>query len=49
MTDVIRDAVLVTGFALICAGAWVRFGPAGLIASGALLVAGTLLHVRGAS
>jgi hypothetical protein len=45
--ELVEAAVLLGGVALIAWGAWQAFPPAGPIAAGMLIIAGTILSARG--
>lgn len=44
----IEDVILVAGGAMVAYGVWRYSEPAGFIAAGVLLIAGTILKARGA-
>ncbi|HJS88698.1 MAG TPA: hypothetical protein VJ738_01895 [Steroidobacteraceae bacterium] len=48
MREVLTDIALYAGVAMITIGACLRYGPAGLILGGALVITGALLYARGA-
>ncbi|MEA3042984.1 MAG: hypothetical protein QOH47_822 [Sphingomonadales bacterium] len=47
-SEFVRDAAGLAGAGLVAYGAWLVYAPAGFVVAGLLLLAGALLHARGA-
>jgi hypothetical protein len=48
LAEILTDAALFAGITMTTVGACLRYGPAGLILGGALIITGALLYTRDA-